>query len=156
MKAELVNPFITATKNVLETMAFIKVKPGKPYLKKDSTAKGDVSSIVGMTGTPNGSFSVSFEKKVILKIVSNMFGEEITELNDEVAEAAGEIANMVSGQARQELEVDGHLFDGSIPSVVTGENHELRHITEGPKIAVPFDDEETGGGFTLEICYEGQ
>jgi chemotaxis protein CheX len=154
MKAELVNPFITATKNVLETMAFIKVNPGKPYLKKESTATGDVSSVVGLTGSPNGSFSISFEKKVILKIVSNMFGEEITSLNDDVAEAAGEIANMVSGQARQELEVDGYLFDGSIPSVVTGENHELRHITEGPKIAVPFSETETGGKFTLEICYE--
>ncbi|MCB9480980.1 MAG: chemotaxis protein CheX [Desulfobacteraceae bacterium] len=154
MKAELVNPFITATKNVLETMAFIKVTPGKPYLKKDSTATGDVSSIVGLTGSPNGSFSISFEKKVILKIVSNMFGEEITELSDDVAEAAGEIANMVSGQARQELEVDGYLLDGSIPSVVTGENHQLRHITEGPKIAVPFTEDESGGNFTLEICYE--
>lgn len=156
MKAELVNPFITATKNVLETMAFIKVKPGKPYLKKDSKATGDVSSIVGMTGNPSGSFSISFEKKVILKIVSNMFGEEITEMNEEVAEAAGEIGNMVSGQARQELEIDGHLLDGSIPSVVTGDNHELRHISEGPKIAVPFLEEETGGNFTLEICYEGE
>ena len=155
MKAELVNPFITATKNVLETMAFITVIPGKPYLKKDSTATGDVSSIVGMTGNMNGSFSISFEKKVILKIVSNMFGEEVTKLNDEVAEAAGEIANMVSGQARQELEVDGHVFDGSIPSVVTGENHELRHITEGPKIAVPFSEDLSGGKFTLEICFEG-
>ncbi|MDY0360928.1 MAG: chemotaxis protein CheX [Desulforegulaceae bacterium] len=154
MKAELVNPFITATKNVLETMAFIKVIPGKPYLKKDTTATGDVSSIVGLTGSPNGSFSISFEKKVILKIVSNMFGEEITDFNDDVAEAAGEIANMVSGQARQELEVDGYLLDGSIPSVVTGEGHQLRHITEGPKIAVPFAENETGGKFTLEICYE--
>eukprot|EP00767_Chilomastix_cuspidata_P008440 gnl/Chilomastix_cuspidata/9708.p1 GENE.gnl/Chilomastix_cuspidata/9708~~gnl/Chilomastix_cuspidata/9708.p1 ORF type:complete len:155 (-),score=4.62 gnl/Chilomastix_cuspidata/9708:73-537(-) len=153
MKAELVNPFITALKNVLETMAFIKVTAGKPYLKKDSTATGDVSSIVGLTGTPNGSFSISFEKKVILKIVSNMFGEEIDSLNEDVAEAAGEIANMVSGQARQELEVDGYLLDGAIPSVVTGENHELRHITEGPKIAVPFQD-DSGGNFTLEICYE--
>ncbi|MGM0417231.1 MAG: chemotaxis protein CheX [Thermodesulfobacteriota bacterium] len=155
MKAELVNPFITATKNVLETMAFIQVTPGKPYLKKETTATGDVSSIVGLTGSPNGSFSISFEKNIILKIVSNMFGEDITELNEDVAEASGEIANMVSGQARQELEVDGYLFDGSIPSVVTGEKHELRHITEGPKIAVPFQENETGGKFTLEICFEG-
>lgn len=155
MKAEFVNPFITATKNVLETMAFVSVKSGKPYLKKDSTATGDVSSIVGLTGNPNGSFSISFEKSLILKIVSKMFGEEMTELSDEVAEAAGEIANMVSGQARQELEVDGHVFDGSIPSVVTGEKHQLRHITEGPKIAVPFTDEEIGANFTLEICFEG-
>ncbi|PIE74743.1 MAG: chemotaxis protein CheX [Deltaproteobacteria bacterium] len=152
MKAELVNPFITATKNVLETMAFVKITPGKPYLKKDSMATGDVSSVVGMTGSPDGSFSISFKKDIILKIVSNMFGEEITVLNDEVSEAVGEIANMISGQARQELEVLGYVLDGAIPSVITGEKHELRHISDGPMIAVPFQD-EAGREFTLEICY---
>jgi len=156
MKAELVNPFILATKNVIETMASLKISPGKPYLKKEAVATGDVSSIVGMTGAKNGSFSLSFEKVVMLQIVSNMFGEKMTVLNDEVAEAAGEIVNMVSGQARQELETAGYLIDGAIPSVVTGENHEIRHISEGPKIAVPFSEESTGGHFTLEICFESE
>ena len=39
MDATMINPFITATKNVLETMAFIKCKSGKPFLKKDDIAK---------------------------------------------------------------------------------------------------------------------
>jgi chemotaxis protein CheX len=33
-----------------------------------------------------------------------MFGEEMTELNAEVADAVGELFNTVSGQARVELE----------------------------------------------------
>ena len=35
MDVKLVNPFINATINVLETMAFITVNAGNPYLKKD-------------------------------------------------------------------------------------------------------------------------
>ncbi|RZB35766.1 MAG: hypothetical protein SRB2_02816 [Desulfobacteraceae bacterium Eth-SRB2] len=43
----IINPFINATLNVLETMAFVKSEAGKPYLKKDNVARGDVSGING-------------------------------------------------------------------------------------------------------------
>ena len=38
MNVEYVNPFLNATKNVLEMMAFVKPVAGKPFLKKDKTA----------------------------------------------------------------------------------------------------------------------
>jgi chemotaxis protein CheX len=150
--AQLINPFIKATISVLETMAFVKSKAGKPYLKKNNIANGDVTGIIGVTGAANGSVSVTFAEGSILQIVSKMFGEEMPELNTEVSDAVGEIANMISGLARMELEASGTVFDGSIPSVVTGKNHEITHITDGPKIAIPFSTE--AGEFTVEICFE--
>jgi len=39
MDVKLINPFLTATLTVLETMAFIKAEAGKPYLKKDVTTQ---------------------------------------------------------------------------------------------------------------------
>ncbi|TYT75093.1 chemotaxis protein CheX [Desulfobotulus mexicanus] len=152
MKAEHINPFINATIGVISTMAFIKPAPGKPFLKKDNKAIGDVSAIVGMTGPSHATFSISFQKQAILAIVSGMFGETIESLNDEVAEAAGELANMISGQARKELETVGVIYDGAIPTVASGENHELKHITDGPKIAVPFSVADST--FTLELSFE--
>ncbi|MBF0226622.1 MAG: chemotaxis protein CheX [Desulfobacterales bacterium] len=152
MDANLINPFIKATIEVLTTMASVKPIPKKPYLKKDAVATGDVSSVVGLTGAKNGTVSISFEENCILKIVSNMFNEEMTELNHDVADAVGEIFNMISGQARQDLESIGYLFHGSIPSIFTKKGHEIIHITEGPKIAVPFTTPD--GAFTLEVCFE--
>lgn len=152
MRAEHVNPFIHATISVLTKMAMLTAKPDKPYLKKDDRAYGDVSSIVGLTGVPTGSFSLSFEKQCVFKLVSNMFGEEINELSHITADAVGELANMISGQARQKLETIGFLCDGAIPTIARGEHHELRHITEGPKIAIPFTTDS--GNFTLEVCFE--
>jgi len=38
MDVKLINPFINATANVLETMAFVKPEAGRPYLKKDDVA----------------------------------------------------------------------------------------------------------------------
>jgi len=50
MGANLINPFINATMNVLETMAFTKCKANKPYFKKDDRAQGDVTGVIGVTG----------------------------------------------------------------------------------------------------------
>jgi chemotaxis protein CheX len=152
MDAKLINPFIKATVNVLKTMALVKSTAGKPYLKNNNIANGDVTGVIGVTGAANGSISVTFVEGSILQIVSNMFGEEMQELNSEVSDAVGEIANMISGQARMELEASGTVFEGSIPSVVTGKNHEISHITDGPKIAIPFTTE--AGEFTVELCFE--
>ena len=129
MDVKLINPFINATLNVLQTMAFVKCQAGKPYLKKDNVAQGDVSGIIGFTGEQNGTVSVTFDELCILKVVSNMFGEEMKELNDEVSDAVGEITNMISGQARKELEEMGRLFHGAIPTVITGKNHKIESST---------------------------
>jgi chemotaxis protein CheX len=152
MKAEHVNAFLIATTKVIAAMASLKVIAAKPYLKKDDIATGDVSSIVGLTGTPTGSFSISFDKESILRITSKIFNEEITTLDSDVAEAAGELANMISGQARKMMEEKGDYCVGAIPTVVTGEGHSLIHITDGPKIAVPFTLDNAK--ITLEVCFE--
>ena len=152
MDVKLVNPFINATVNVLETMAFMTVNAGKPYLKTDNIAVGDVSGILGLTGVANGTIAVTFEEKCILAVVSNMFGETMSELNNEIADAVGELTNMISGQARRELAEMGKVFKAAIPSVIIGKNHSVIHFTNGPKIAIPFDTDN--GDFTIEVCFE--
>lgn len=152
MDVKFINPFINATLNVLETMAFVKAEAEKPYLKKDNIAQGDVSGVVGITGSANGTISVTFDESCILKIVSNMLGEEIKEINNEISDAVGEITNMISGQARREIEQIGKTFHGAIPTVITGKNHKLISMVKGPKIAIPFKTD--AGNFIIEICLE--
>lgn len=152
MDANLINPFINATTNVIGTMALVVCKVGKPYLKKDDKAKGDVTGVIGITGDSNGTIAVTFDEGSILKIVSNMFGEEMKELNHEIADAVGELVNMISGQARRELEELGRMFHAAIPTVVSGKGHCVTHYTDGPKIAIPFTTDD--GVFTIEVCLE--
>ncbi len=152
MDSTLINPIIKATLSVLKTMASVSSQAGKPYLKRDDVACGDVTGVVGMTGEATGTIAVTFDEGSILKIVSNLFGEEINDLNSDVTDAVGELTNMISGQARRELEEAGRLFNGAIPSVISGKNHRISHITRGPIIAIPFQTE--AGRFTLEVCLE--
>lgn len=151
MRVEVINPFLNATINVLETMAFVTPEAGKPYLKQAKIATGDVSSIVGITGKPDATFAISFDMESILIIMDKMLGRKLSEITNEVGDAIGEIANMISGSARRDLATHGIHYDGAIPSVVIGKDHELQHISDGPVIAIPFKLEN--GVFTVELCF---
>ena len=152
MKAEFINPFLEATVSVLKTMASLEAIPGKPFLKKESSASGDVSGIVGITGEAEGSLCITFSRGCILYTISRMLGEEQKEINGDVKDAVGELTNMISGDSRRRLQEIGHTFQGSIPSVVSGPGHEVKHITRGPILSIPFGTQ--GGNFVVEVCFK--
>lgn len=152
MKAEFINPFLEATMSVLKTMAFLEPIPGNPYIKKGGAASGDISGIVGITGEAEGSLCLSFSKECILFIISKMLGEEQKEINEDVKDAVGELTNMISGDSRRRLQEIGHSFQGAIPSVISGPGHEVKHITRGPILSIPFSTQ--AGNFIVEVCFK--
>jgi chemotaxis protein CheX len=152
LRAEFINPFLEATVSVLKTMAHLEPIPGKPYIKKGSSAIGDISGIVGITGETEGSLCITFSRGCILLIISQMFNEEQKEINEEVKDAVGELTNMISGDSRRRLEEMGHHFLGAIPSVISGVGHEVKHITKGPILSIPFGTQ--AGNFIVEVCFK--
>ena len=152
MDANLVNPFIEATLNVLETTASTFAKAGTPFVKKNNKASGSITGIIDLTGEFKATISLSFNKDGILAIVSKMFGEELTELNDEIKDAVGEISNMISGQVTNNIVTFGDALKAKLSTVILGENHRIPHIGDFPVIAFPFTT--PSGNFTIEICFE--
>jgi chemotaxis protein CheX len=152
MDVELAKPFIKAAIDVLSTMAFIQPKPGKPFVKKNNIATGDVTGLVGLTGDKSGSVSLSFTRKCAVAIVKNMLGDEVEDIMQDVKDAVGELTNMISGQARAGLSEQGLTFQGSTPTVIMGDNHSISHVAKTPIMAIPFETEY--GSFTIEFCFE--
>ncbi len=151
MKAEFINPFLEATISVLKTMAFLDAVPGKAHIKKGISSTGDVSGIVGLTGEAEGSLCITFSKECILFIISQMLGEKQKDINEDVKDAVGELTNMISGDSRRRLGEVGLNFQGSLPSVVSGPGHEVKHITKGPILSIPFTTRS--GNFAVEVCF---
>jgi len=151
MDARLINPFLAATMHVLSTMANIRPTPGKPFLKKDGAAFGDVSAIIGITGVARGSMALTFSEPAIMAIVGNLLGIEASEVNDEVRDAVGELTNMICGDARRRLSEDGISLQGGIPTIVSGKNHSISHIHNVPRLAIPFTTPH--GGFVVEVAF---
>ncbi len=151
MKAEFINPFLKATINVLSTTASMDPKPGKPGIKEGETTRGDIT---GITGHAEGSMSVTFSEECALAIVRNMTGEDLTELNEDVADAVGELTNTISGDARSQLQKMGYSFTAAIPTIVRGKNHTAKHIaTGGSTVCIPFSTEH--GDFWAEARFSG-
>ncbi|MDY0274199.1 MAG: chemotaxis protein CheX [Desulfomicrobium sp.] len=145
-------PFIKATREVLMAMANFDVTAGTPYIKKDRLARGDVSAVIGITGEKNGTFSISFDRQTAIHLVRQILGDAIEDILYDVQDAVGEIANMISGQARVGLAEMGIKLQGSTPSVIMGDNHTIVHMTSSLAIAIPFTSD--AGQFTLEFCFE--
>jgi len=153
MKAEFINPFLNSLLEVLKTMASVELAPQEPRLKTDRKSQGDVSGVIGMVGPQTkGSFSVSFEKGLALKIYANMLGEEIEDISDEVTDMVGEITNMVTGGAKRILGEKGYQFDMATPTVISGTDHEISHKVDGPRLAMDFNSDY--GRAVIEICFD--
>ena len=149
---EIAKPFIAAVTMVLSTMAGVTPTPGKPYVKKNLNASGDISAVVGITGAHRGTISLTFTRSCAVYLVKAMLGDDIGDIIQDTCDAVGEITNMVSGQARAGLAEMGIVLQGSTPSIIMGDNHTLSHVSASPIIAIPFSTQ--AGDFTLEFCLE--
>ncbi|MDD2965864.1 MAG: chemotaxis protein CheX, partial [Bacteroidales bacterium] len=94
---------------------------------------------------------LTFTTSSALGIIGSMLYEEQTELNDAVADAVGELTNMISGQARKGLVEMGMVFEGAIPSVITGQGHTIRHVSTNAILAIPFQTPH--GPLMVEVCF---
>ena len=152
MDVTLVNPFIEGTLHILDTTAFVKVTPESPYLKTTSLTQGDITGFLEISGDLSGTAAISFSKKSILGIVSAMFGEEMTEINDEIADAVGEISNMVAGHVTTKIAELSKKIKVKFVEIIMGEGQPLSHNPAGSHtVSIPF--RTTKGKVLLEVCY---
>lgn len=152
MDATLVNPFIEGTLHILDTTAFVKVKPEEPFLKKDRKALGDISGFIEISGDLSGTAAISFSEKSILGIVSAMFGEEMTEINDEINDAVGEISNMVAGHVTTKIAETGKKVNVKFKEIKAGPDAVIEHLDGADHVlALPF--RSTKGQVVVEVCY---
>lgn len=137
-------------------MAYMDSRPRKPYLKAIGNYKGlgDISSVISVSGECKGSIGISFSEPSILQVAYQMFSETYDGLSDEIVDMVGEIVNMVSGDARQELVKLGFHFSAGIPVTTLGEGHDLIHSVKDRIIVIPFQTEY--GEFFIETCFDSK
>lgn len=152
LDTEFINPFLSATLHVLKVQANVNAENGKIFVKKpDDKFVGDISGVIGIVSESfNGSVIISFPAQTFLNVMSGMLGEQYTEINKEILDGAGEITNMIFGQAKIVLNEKGYGIKTALPSVVTGKGHSLSTMTKGAIVVVPF--KSTAGDFFVEIC----
>lgn len=147
MKAEYINPFLKSLSNAFSTMLSCELQRGPLQLRDGSTPHHEISGIIGLSGKAVGMVVLSFSESVALKATSAMLMVEATEINADVIDAVGELANVVAGAAKAQLEE--FQLSISLPTVITGRNHEIRFPSDVHPICVPCQTE--WGPVALEV-----
>jgi chemotaxis protein CheX len=148
MNVEYINPFIAATNNVFDTMVGTELHRGSPSLKTGYQPSHEVSAVIGLSGKAKGTVVLSLDREVAIQVAGALLQELPPELNADVADAMGEMANMIAGQAKCQLE---HLaMSLSLPSVVTGKGHCIEFPRNAMRICIPFSC--SWGSLALEVA----
>lgn len=152
MDIEFIKPFLEGVVQVMKVQFSCAVKPLPPYpkLKAAAPTKIDIAAIIGVRDSKfNGSVALGLPAEVFLKLMSNMLGEQYTEITDEVEDGAGEMLNMIFGHAKVILNQKGHSLEKAIPTVVRGQNLSLKSLPSKNTLVLPFQADF--GTFYLEI-----
>ena len=148
---DFLNPFVDGCKSVFSTMCGMEVERKRIYLRDDNKMLGDVSALMGLSGTAQGNMVISLPKSLACRAVANMLGESPgAEVNQDIADGVGEILNMIAGYAKAALVKTPYHFTISLPAVVIGYGHEIIHRGGLPNIVVIFAVE--GEEFALQVC----
>lgn len=137
----LINTFADSVVKTLGEMAQTFVTPGKPLIKTQAPIQGDVIGIITMMdGDTRGTLHLGFSGPSAFKIIENMIGENHQTINSEVADAVGELTNMIYGSAKTTLNNLGYHFEMAIPKVTIPTPH-LTEQHQGVTLTLPFSIE---------------
>lgn len=152
MNIKYINPLLESTVTVLSTMAMIEATPGKPSVKDGSTTLGDVTGLIDLKSEDtHGSLAIGFSKHAILDITARMLGEELDSIDETVIDVAGEITNMITGNAKRLFSESGLEFELTRPSTIVGLEQPLKHSVKGSTILLPFTC--NAGNIYVEVCF---
>lgn len=146
-----INPFLSATIDVLKVLVGTEARAGAIFMKKNPDFTGDISGVIGLVSESfNGNVTITFPEKTFVAFMSKIHGETYTAISPEIADGAGEISNMIFGQAKIVLNEQGYAIKTALPSVILGKGHRFSSGAQGLTVVVPF--ESTAGNFFVEIC----
>jgi chemotaxis protein CheX len=147
MKVEYINPFLSAAISVFNTMLGVTLTREEPFVKDTTRPNHEVSGVIGLSGKAKGMVVLSLCREAAINATAAMLGERPLEINADVADAVGELTNMIAGAAKAQLE---HLqMSVSLPSVVTGKAHCIEFPKNTMPICIPFDCQ--WGPVTVEV-----
>jgi chemotaxis protein CheX len=126
MKAEHINPFLTAVHTVLKEVLPDIQMSREPLRKINSPiATQGCAAFIGLTGEVEGRVILDMNKETAIKIAAAMNDEDMTEFDAMVASTINELSNMIIGSAITSLNNIGAAFDITAPTMFTGNSVEL-------------------------------
>lgn len=141
MSSEEIAGLITeVTSQVFSMMLGIEVQPEQPVIEQMGAGPSEgVVALVGLAGPWVGTGTLSCSPDEACWLASKMLGSDYDSVNEDVLDAVGEIANMVIGNLKTNIEERVGPMGLSVPTVVYGRNFTTRSVGKQDWTVVRFD-----------------
>lgn len=138
MKAEFVNPFVSAAYQVIQTETRSDVAKGEVILRDSPLVSDEVTVLIGVVGSVQGLVLYGMSEKTAKGLVGAMTGETVP-VFDAIAESAvAELGNVITGLASGELERAGYPCKIAPPSVVVGKGTSISTLSI-KRLVIPLE-----------------
>ncbi len=148
----LLTTLVSATEEVFDTMLALRLHARAP-VTGPLEVPANVVATVAFAGHRRGLVVVYSSLAAARQITSSMLGIPVHEVNGEVPDAMGEIANMVAGTFRNRLAAVEPPSDISVPTVTIGTDFSTLYSSAGFRSRCPFDMQ--GEPLSVELILTG-
>ena len=149
---DISDKIIETTIEIFTTMVMVDVSTDGPPLQTSGTLSDSITGMIGLAGTHKGVLAIHIPNHVALAITSSFLGMDVDEINDDVRDAVGELANMLGGNVKTILSQNGRDIDLSLPSTISGHEYGFKTATDVDLVILPF--KTASGGFMVELQLE--
>jgi chemotaxis protein CheX len=148
----LLASLVSATEEVFDTMLALPLQAKEP-VTGPLEVPANVVATVAFAGHRRGLVVVYSSLAAARQITSSMLGIPVHEVNGEVPDAMGEIANMVAGTFRNRLAAVEPSSDISVPTVTIGTEFSTLYSSAVFRSRCPFDMQ--GEPLSVELILTG-
>jgi chemotaxis protein CheX len=149
---DISDKIIESAKEIFSTMVMMEVAVNGDNMTDSVPMVESISGVIGLAGTHKGVLAIHIPNKVAMAITSSFLGMDVDEMNEDVADAVGELANMLGGNVKAILSENGRDIDLSLPSTINGKQYDFQPTNEVERVIIPFRCD--AGEFAIDFQLE--
>lgn len=142
---------VDGTTEVFSTMLMVELEIVEIIEGRGGDISSNITSMIGLGKDIRGMLSVHCPEVVAKDITGTFLGMEVEELDDDVKDAIGEIANMIAGNIKVSFAADGKNIELAIPTTVVGKSFRTSGMFGAQRVVVQFL--MNGELFMIELKY---
>lgn len=148
----LTEKVVESAKEIFTSMVMMDIQMEGEPVTELATLENSITGVIGLTGTHKGVLAIHIPDAVAMAITGNFLGMEVEEVNEDVEDAVGELANMLGGNVKSILSEKGRDIDLSLPTTVRGVAYTFEPTKEVERFVIPFSSDS--GSFWIEMQLE--
>lgn len=149
---ELREKIFESVKEIFTTMVMMDVAAGGEIPKEKIPLTESISGIIGLAGTHKGVLAIHLPHRVAMAITSSFLGMDVDEINSDVEDAVGELANMLGGNVKSILSENGRDINLSMPTTISGKQYDFQSKKDAESVVIPCRCD--AGEFIIELQLE--